>query len=210
MSVIIDKEFCKRLFNSEVGAAITKTVAKKLDRIYGDVLDASECMGWGQLGVAMAMDMIDPERFVGETVSASKRVCSFLITKGRNLAIDEMRSAGVVGRTRKGRLVESPIKSDSLNAMDDRGYSTNDYIVDENAKDPAAAAEITDLVTTVAERLKGDERRVFEMAYVDGMGFPAIAILLGVTVQRVYAVHTVLLSKISKFVSGNKRALCPN
>jgi DNA-directed RNA polymerase specialized sigma24 family protein len=202
------------LIDPEIGPNLIRSVAKRLRSQYDTELEESETMGWAQVGLARAANEFDPSRFAGETRNITRRLCKYLLVKGRNCAIDEMRSMHIVGRNRYGKYHASHIKMEEWSTLPDDAFGY--FMVDPpdhrtSSDDPTCDAVcIRDAYALIQSRLTGQDRRVFDLAYVDGKSMSDISGILEVSSARVYQLHSELLRKVYVILGGRSSPFCPN
>jgi len=209
MFTVLDNQECIRLLASEAGEGLIETIARQLWCLYYEAMDMDDYRGWARLGAMKAAKLFDPDKFVGDTIDAKRRMCAYLIKKGRNLAIDYMRDAKAVGHVRHGLLAERPIQAASMSALDRRGDGAYLVIDQDAGVDPAQVAELHDLMDTITDKLEGEAKRVFVMLYVEGIPTDEIAAKLDIPRHRVYYIQThYLMPQITEFVQGKRTVFC--
>lgn len=161
-------------------------------------LEPDELEGFAQLGVARARAKLDPKRFVGEG-DIKKRVCSYLLTKGKQLAIDEMRSEKYINRFRNGKWYGGTVQATRFSELENPRNHPSSVAA---SHDGFASLEISDLVQTISGKLIGPEKVVFDAVYIEGVVPMRVAERLKCSTAYVYVLHDRLLAKLRDYLTS--------
>jgi len=178
------------LLASPAGTRIINTIARRLQSTFHDLTDYREYRGWSQLGATQAARDFDPDRLHGETLDMEKRVASYLIYMGRRRAINEMRSAGVIGRPR-GDGPHTPPRSIKTTNL------TNEH--PEPITPPstvAKAIEQRDTIDHLLSILNSQERTLIESAHIHDMTIVQAGRVAHVAENQVYTTHNRAIGKM--------------
>lgn len=189
---------------------VSKTIARMLRPHCSTYVEWEELESWARLGVTVAMDKFDPARMEKVPVENPQAwLCGYLVRKGYFAALDEMRSAHVVGRFRNGTFYGAPLPTQSFSEVEDSGgESVVIEAGDEGDGDPANSVDLADLVETVSDTLGGHEKTIFDLRYRLGMTLQQIARKIGLTPARVYQIHSMLIERLRDYLSDGG-CLCP-
>jgi hypothetical protein len=206
---------CRRLLsNPDIGPTLIKSVTRRLRDLYENDIEESELVGWAQIGLVRAANVFIPSKFVGLSRDLTRRLCKYMIVKGRNLAIDEMRHAGVVGRKRNGVYCASTIKSVERSTFkDDFVANAIRDVADPHCKSSNPTLDnviMKDVYALIVPHLEKREAFIFSKAYVEGAPFKGIAVALKISNSRLYVIHELMIQKIHAILGGKNSVFCPN
>lgn len=181
---------------------LSSSIARRLAPHRSTPVEMEELCNWARLGIATAMRKFDQSEM--DKVDVAKPLnwlCGYLANKGYYEALDEMRSAHVVGRFRNGKFYGAPLPTQPFSEVED---STGDSSViedgDEGRGEACRTVDLAELVTTISGSLAGHEKEIFDGRYKHGLSLQDIARSIGVTAQRVYQIHTTLIVRIREYM----------
>jgi len=182
------------LASPSTGPTIIRTIAQHLESTYGTLIETREYKGWAQLGVLEAAVAFDPKKFQGETLNLQKRVSSYLITKGKYLAIDRMRAAGIVDRTRGGKLVQQPIYTTPLTIK-------NNCIINPHTTSPALIVEQQDTIARLIFALDAVERAIIDAVIFMNKSIVEAGRIVHLSMSKAYAIYHRAIEKMKRVLA---------